>query len=121
VGLLAVDKSGELNLCHRFTGSDMPTFGNVESGIDSASLGAFLTKAADREGTHCETCRIRNLCAGGCYHESYTRYGDPHHRTYHYCDLLRSWVDFGVRIYTDILSQNPQFFSQHIEPRRAIA
>jgi uncharacterized protein len=121
VGLLAVDKSGGLNLCHRFTGSDMPTFGSVDEGIDKVSLSAFLEKAADREGTHCETCRIRNLCAGGCYHESYTRYGDPHHRTYHYCDLLRSWVDFGVRVYTDILANNPQFFSQHIEPRRAIA
>jgi uncharacterized protein len=121
VGLLAVDKSGGLNLCHRFTGSDMPTFGSVDEGIDKASLSAFLEKAADREGTHCETCRIRNLCAGGCYHESYTRYGDAHHRTYHYCDLLRSWVDFGVRVYTDILAHNPQFFSQHIEPRRAIA
>ena len=120
VGLLAVDKSGGLNLCHRFTGSDLPTFGNVESGIDSAALGEFLAKASDREGTHCAPCRIRNLCAGGCYHESYTRYGDPHHRTYHYCDLLRRWVDFGVRVYTDILAHNPQFFSTHIEPRRAL-
>ena len=121
VGLLAVDKDGGLNLCHRFTGSDLPTFGNVVDGIDKPSLGAFLEKASDREGTHCATCRIRNLCAGGCYHESYTRYGDPHHRTYHYCDLLRSWVDFGVRVYTDILAGNPEFFSQHIEPRRALA
>ncbi len=120
VGLLAVDKSGGLNLCHRFTGSGLPTFGTVEQGIDKAALGAFLEKAADREGTHCATCRIRNLCAGGCYHESYTRYGDPHHRTYHYCDLLRRWVDFGVRVYTDILSHNPDFFSTHIEPRRAL-
>ena len=29
VGLLAVDKQGDLNLCHRFTGSQLPTFGNV--------------------------------------------------------------------------------------------
>lgn len=120
VGLLAVDKSGGLNLCHRFTGSDLPTFGNVDSGIDTAALGEFLAKASDREGTHCATCRIRNLCAGGCYHESYTRYGDPHHRTYHYCDLLRRWVDFGVRIYTEILTHNPGFFRTHIEPRRAL-
>jgi uncharacterized protein len=30
VGLLAVDHKGELNLCHRFTGSTLPTFGDVE-------------------------------------------------------------------------------------------
>jgi uncharacterized protein len=121
VGLLAVDGDGDLNLCHRFTGSELPTFGNVTTGIDGARLGAFVEKAIDRQGTHCETCRIRNLCAGGCYHESYARFGDAHHRTYHYCDLLRRWVDFGVGIYADIQRHNPSFFTHHLEPRSAIA
>ena len=120
VGMLAVDKSGGLNLCHRFTGSQLPTFGSVTEGIAGERLGTFLRQAADREGTHCATCRIRNLCAGGCYHESYTRYGDPHHRTYHYCSLLRRWVDFGIRIYSEIVAVNPRFLSAHIEPRRAV-
>ena len=119
VGLLAVDHQGGLNLCHRFTGSQLPTFGNVAQGIAADRLGAFLERAADRDGTHCATCRIRNLCAGGCYHESFVRYGDPHHRTYHYCNLLRRWVDFGIRVYAEISARNPQFFSAHIEPRRA--
>jgi uncharacterized protein len=119
IGLLAVDGDGELNLCHRFTGSDLTTFGNVATGIDSARLGAFVEQAIDREGTHCATCRIRNLCAGGCYHESYARFGDPHHRTYHYCDLLRRWVDFGVGVYADIQRLNPGFFARHLEPRSA--
>jgi uncharacterized protein len=121
VGLLAVDKDGGLNLCHRFTGSDLPTFGNVADGIDTERLGAFLGRAADRSGTDCATCRIRNLCAGGCYHEAYSRFGDPLHRTYHYCDLLRSWVDFGVRVYSEIMVRNPDFFRTHIETRRALS
>lgn len=119
VGLLAVDAGGNLNLCHRFTGSDLPTFGNVTDGIDVGSLSTFVEKAVDREGTHCATCRIRNICSGGCYHESYARYGDPHHRTYHYCGLLRRWVDFGVRVYAEIQRQNPDFFVRHLEPRSA--
>ncbi len=119
VGLLAVDHQGGLNLCHRFTGSELPTFGDTEHGIATERLGAFLDRAADRSGTHCETCHIRNLCAGGCYHESYVRYGDPHHRTYHYCNLLRRWVDFGIRVYAEITARNPDFFRTHIEPRRA--
>jgi uncharacterized protein len=121
VGLLAVDGEGELNLCHRFTGSSLPTFGNVTTGIDGPRLGEFINKAIEREGTHCETCRIRNLCAGGCYHESYSRFGDAHHRTYHYCDLLRSWVDFGVRVYADIQRHNPSFFARHVDPRGVVA
>ncbi len=121
IGLLAVDKDGDLNLCHRFTGSDLETFGNVESGIDAPRLAEFLKRAAERAGTDCETCRIRNLCSGGCYHESYSRYDDPHHKTYHYCTLLRDWIDFGIHVYTNILQANPGFFAKHIEPRRAVA
>ncbi len=121
VGLLAVDRQGGLNLCHRFTGSEMPLFGTVDGGIDSSRLSAFLGRATDRNGTHCASCRIRNLCAGGCYHESYSRFGDPLHRTYHYCNLLRGWVDFGVRIYSEIMTHNPAFFRTHIETRRAHA
>jgi uncharacterized protein len=121
VGLLAVDHQGGLNLCHRFTGSELPLFGDVVSGIDGERLSEFLGRAADRSGTHCATCRIRNLCAGGCYHEAYARFGDPLHRTYHYCDLLRRWVDFGIGVYAQILTRNPTFFRRHIETRRAHA
>ena len=119
VGMLAVDKAGELNLCHRFTGSDMPTFGNVTDGIDKPALGAFLDGAADRKGRGCETCRIRNLCSGGCYHESYAHDGDALQPVYHYCDLMRDWVDFGIGIYSEIIHKNPAFFDRHVMPRRA--
>jgi uncharacterized protein len=114
-----VDHEGDLHLCHRFTGSKMPTFGNVESGIAREDLTGFLEAAANLSGKPCETCRIRSLCAGGCYHESYARYGDPHHPTLHYCDLMRDWVDFGVEVYARILEARPDFFSHHVEPRRA--
>ncbi|RMF11819.1 MAG: quinohemoprotein amine dehydrogenase maturation protein [Alphaproteobacteria bacterium] len=117
VGLLAVDHEGGLNLCHRFTGSDLPTYGSVERGIARQELGDFLTRRLDKTGTGCATCRIRSLCAGGCYHESYARYGDPQHPTYHYCDLMRDWVDFGISVYARIMAENPGFFDRHITPR----
>ena len=118
--MLAVDHEGDLNLCHRFTGSDMPTFGNVSNGgVQQAELGDFLSKRLDRTDTGCATCRIRNLCSGGCYHESYARYGDPTHPTYHYCDLMRDWVDFGIEVYSRIMAHNPAFIDQYISPRRA--
>src|SRR5690554_1106113 len=117
--MLAVDHEGELNLCHRFTGSDMPTFGNVKTGVQQVELGDFLSKRLDRTDTGCASCRIRNLCSGGCYHESYARYGDPTHPTYHYCDLMRDWVDFGIEVYSRIMAANPAFIDQFISPRRA--
>lgn len=120
IGMLAVDKDGGLNLCHRFTGSELRTYGDVDTGIDKAGLGEFLSSAADRSDRGCESCRIRNLCAGGCYHESYAHFNDPLYPTYHYCDILRDWVDFGIRVYAAIAKSNPDYFDKHITPRRAI-
>lgn len=119
VGLLAVDRNGGLNLCHRFTGSSMPTFGDVERGIDRPRLAAFIEKRLDRTDTGCNTCRIRNICSGGCYHESYAKYGDATHPSYHYCELLRDWIDFGIEVYSRIITENPGFFAAHVSPRRS--
>jgi uncharacterized protein len=119
LGLLAVDKAGDLHLCHRFTGSRLPTFGNVHgAGIAKQALGSFLSTAMDRSGYGCAICRIRSLCAGGCYHESYARYGDPFKPVYHYCELMRDWVDFGIAAYARLQTENPAFFERHIAPRR---
>ena len=117
-GLLALDHAGDFHLCHRFTGSSFPTLGNVDSGVDRRQLAVFLERSADPDPRGCSTCRVRNLCAGGCYHESYARYGDPLHPTWHYCDLLRDWIDFGIRVYADIAERNPRFFGDHLEARR---
>lgn len=117
--MLAVDHKGELNLCHRFTGSSLPTFGNVHGEVKQAELNDFLSQRLDRTGTGCDTCHIRNLCSGGCYHESYARYGDPTHPTYHYCELMRDWVDFGIEVYSRIMAANPAFISSYISPRKA--
>jgi uncharacterized protein len=116
--MLAVDHRGELNLCHRFTGSSLRTFGNVRDGIDRAELSAFLSARLTRHDMPCADCRIRNLCAGGCYHESHVRYGDATHPTLHYCDLMREWVDFGIAAYARIMAHNPGFIDTHISPRR---
>ncbi|MCL2656994.1 MAG: quinohemoprotein amine dehydrogenase maturation protein [Betaproteobacteria bacterium] len=117
--MLAVDHAGELNLCHRFTGSALPTFGNVQTGLKQTELKDFLSQRLDRADTGCATCRIRNLCSGGCYHESYARYGDPAHPTYHYCELMRDWIDFGIEVYSRIMAANPGFIERHIKPRKA--
>lgn len=118
VALLAVDTKGGINLCHRFTGSELPTFGDVDQGIDKPQLASFVEQRLDRSNTGCETCRIRNICSGGCYHESYAKYGDASTPSYHYCDLLRDWVDFGVDVYTRIMLENPAFFDTYVSPRR---
>ena len=97
IGMLAVDHGGKINLCHRFTGTDL-VFGDVDKGIEKDRLSGFLESRLDRTDKGCATCRIRNLCSGGCYHESYAHFSDPLKPAYHYCDLLRDWVDLGLDV-----------------------
>jgi len=118
IGMVAIDHSGGVNLCHRFTGSDLPAFGSVIDGIDSEGLAGFIETRMDRTNTGCSTCWIRNMCSGGCYHESYARYNDPQNPTYHYCDLMRDWVEFGLKAYAEINAANPTFMDTFITPRR---
>lgn len=115
VGLLSVSYKGDIDLCHRFTGSDYPSFGNIEKGLDKLALGSFLEKRANEKDSSCQTCRIRNLCAGGCYHESYIKYGTPEKSVLHYCDDMRSWIDFAVEAYIRIQAGNPEFFTKYFK------
>jgi len=62
LGMLAVDKEGDLHLCHRFVGSDQPTYGSVDEGIDVEKLSSFVETTQDRSHFGCATCRIRSLC-----------------------------------------------------------
>ncbi|MDR0701786.1 MAG: quinohemoprotein amine dehydrogenase maturation protein [Azoarcus sp.] len=116
--MLAIDHEGGLHLCHRFTGSGLPTFGNVRDGIRREALGDFLSARLARPDAACTVCRIRNLCAGGCYHESHVRYGDPVRPVHHYCAPMRGWADFGITAYARIMARNPGFIDSHLMPRR---
>ena len=118
VGMVAIDHQGDINLCHRFTGSDLPRFGTVHQGVDKPALSSFINERLAQSDKGCDTCHIRNLCAGGCYHESYARYGDPAKPTYHYCELMRDWIDFGIDVYSQIMEKNPSFYDTYLAPRR---
>ncbi len=115
VGLLSVSYKGDVDLCHRFTGSDFQSFGNVFEGLDKKNLSKFLEKRVNEKDTNCQTCRIRNLCAGGCYHESYVKYGTPEKSVLHYCDDMRNWIDFAVYAYVRIKLNNPSFFDKYFK------
>ncbi|MDC7250783.1 MAG: quinohemoprotein amine dehydrogenase maturation protein [Sphaerochaetaceae bacterium] len=118
VGLLSVSYEGNFDLCHRFTGSDFPNFGNVKTGLDKPKLSNFIEKRLNTNDGDCSTCHIRNLCAGGCYHESYIRYNDPSKAVLHYCDIMRDWIDYGLYAYSEIRKNNPAFFDKYFNEEK---
>ena len=109
VGLLAVSTEGQLALCHRFTGTSFPSFGDVNTGVAQEELSSFLTEAQQMHPV-CQGCSARSICAGGCYHEAYVRQGNAQSPTFTHCDFIREWLDFGIECYGEIMRSNPGFF-----------
>jgi uncharacterized protein len=111
-GLLGVSTAGDVNLCHRFAGSDAHKLGTVRDGIDREAQRGFLETHHVASKTDCQTCWARPLCAGGCYHEAHTRYGTTVQPNLHYCEWIRGWTDTCLQIYGAIVQGNPAFLHQ---------
>ena len=109
LGLLGVSPSGDLSPCHRFTDADTHTLGHISTDIDQEKREDFLSRGHVEAKYECQSCWARPLCAGGCHHEAFVRYGDTGHANLHYCDWIREWTDTCLRIYGAVSVLNPGF------------
>ncbi|MCA0375602.1 MAG: quinohemoprotein amine dehydrogenase maturation protein [Gemmatimonadetes bacterium] len=111
-GLLGVATDGEVGLCHRFAGSSTHSLGTVTGGIDHAMREDFLDKHHIDHKTDCRQCWARSLCAGGCYHEAHTRYGDTARSNLHYCEWIRRWSATCLETYATLAARRPDYLRQ---------
>jgi uncharacterized protein len=118
LGMVGVGPSGDIAPCHRFVDSDEHVLGNITTGIDKEKRADFLGRGNIDTKYDCHTCWARPLCAGGCHHEAFVRYGDTGHANLHYCDWIRSWTNKCLEIYGAIAEKNPMFL-QHFAERKA--
>jgi uncharacterized protein len=115
LGLLGVGPSGDIAPCHRFVDSDEHVLGNVTTGIDKKKQNAFLDRGNIAGKYACHSCWARPLCAGGCHHEAFVRYGDTGHPNLHYCDWIRGWTNTCLEIYGTLAEKNPEFLEYFAE------
>lgn len=119
LGLLGVSPSGDLSPCHRFVDSDVHSLGTLATGLDKTKHKDFLDRGHVHGKAACQVCWARPLCAGGCHHEAYVRYGDTGHPNLHYCDWIRAWTEKCLQIFAAIEVENPAFLEQFAE-RKAL-
>ncbi len=119
LGLVGVGPSGDIAPCHRFVDSDTHSLGHISTGLDRSKQGDFLARGHVGAKYECQTCWARPLCAGGCHHEAFVRYGDTGHANIHYCDWIRGWTDTCLRIFGTISALNPDFLEKFAE-RKAL-
>lgn len=119
LGLLGVGPTGDIAPCHRFVDSDKHALGNVVTGIDKQKQGQFLDRGNIQSKTDCRTCWARPLCAGGCHHEAFVRYGDTGHANLHFCEWIRGWTHTCLQIYGTLAEKNPKFLNFFVERKAA--
>jgi uncharacterized protein len=119
LGLVGVGPSGDIAPCHRFVDSDTHSLGNIATGIDREKQQDFLGRGHIDTKYDCHTCFARPLCAGGCHHEAFVRYGDTGHANLHYCDWIRTWTNTCLEIYGAVSAQNPEFLRIFAERKAA--
>jgi len=112
LGLLGVSTDGDVALCHRFAGSNAHKLGSVAGGIDREAQARFLEESHIAEKTDCSRCWARPVCAGGCYHEAWTRYGDARRPNLHYCEWIRGWIHTCLEIYAELAVRKPEFLQR---------
>jgi uncharacterized protein len=119
LGLVGVGPSGDIAPCHRFVDSDSHSLGHISTGMDKEKQSDFLSRGHINAKYDCHTCWARPLCAGGCHHEAFVRYGDTGHPNLHYCDWIRDWTNTCLRIYGTVSIHNPGFLERFAE-RKAV-
>jgi uncharacterized protein len=115
LGLVGVGPSGDIAPCHRFVDSDEHVLGNVTTGIDKKKQSAFLDRGNIQAKPDCHTCWARPLCAGGCHHEAFVRYGDTGHPNLHFCTWIRGWTHTCLEIYGALAEKNSGFLDYFAE------
>jgi len=119
LGLMGVGPSGDIAPCHRFVDSDTHALGHISTGIDFEKRDDFLRRGHIDSKYDCHACWARPLCAGGCHHEAFVRYGETGHPNLHYCNWIRDWTDTCLKIYGAISAANPGFLKRFDERKAA--
>ncbi|HCP45158.1 MAG TPA: quinohemoprotein amine dehydrogenase maturase, partial [Deltaproteobacteria bacterium] len=115
--MVAGAPNGEMSLCHRFVGEPDYVLGNVkEGGIDSHRRLQILEDIQLSERSDCSSCWARYICSGGCHHVNFLFEGAPSRTYLTHCDYLRAWYRMGLEAYAEIMSRNPEFVGEFIDP-----
>jgi uncharacterized protein len=118
LGLFSVDPEGDLYLCQRLTGEEPFFMGDIFKGFNAAKVSTFRERAFINQKETCTRCWVRNICAGGCYHEALVREGDMMKANLHYCQWIKNWIKTGIEVYGQLAADCPEFLDRLFRLRR---
>ncbi len=111
-GLFSVDTKGRLYPCQRLTGDGTVLMGDIFQGFHRKKIDEFRINTEIGQKSVCKECWIRNICAGGCYHEAYIREGSLFKPNLHYCKWIKGWVSIGLDVYGTLINECPDYLDK---------
>ncbi len=110
VNYLTVSAEGAFHLCHRFNEDESERFGDVLHGLDQKKLDA-VSAFREAKKAPCDTCWMREWCAGGCLHENKAATGDTFAVDPMFCRLQAVEIEQAMRVYAILLERAPELLS----------
>jgi len=125
IGLVGVSETGDISLCHRFTGQPELRLGHVDGGFDVEVRQGMLEQLHVSKRGPCSTCWVRSLCGGGCHYVAHQASGGRLDQPPEsYCDWIRAWIQMAIGAYCRLSEDRPDFLARMFEPdayRRHVA
>ena len=107
---LSVSTRGKFYLCHRFTEDEDECLGSLEKGLDGDKLRKLgRHRMMDKEP--CRSCWMREICAGGCFHENKTGTGDIFKVDSLFCQLQHVEMSQALKVYLEIRKHAPDLLT----------
>jgi uncharacterized protein len=98
--LAAIDSTGGIYLCHRFTGMEEFSMGTVYDPDFSLHERILNTHVDSRK--ECKSCWARHLCGGNCWHENYVYTGHIDEPYKLKCDLFKHVAALSMIIFSKL-------------------
>jgi uncharacterized protein len=106
VNYLSVSTTGGFYLCHRFTEDPREKVGDLKSGLDRAKLATY---AQHRTTQHdpCRSCWMREVCAGGCFHDNRMTHGTAFRPDPKFCHTQDLLMHLAIKVYARLRAKAP--------------
>jgi uncharacterized protein len=106
ISYVSVATDGSLYLCHRFTEDKRGKVGDLDHGLDNTKLADY---GRHRLAQHdpCRRCWMREICAGGCFHENLSGNNTQFIANPTFCKNQHKLRLLAVKVYARLLREAP--------------
>lgn len=107
---LSVSTRGKFYLCHRFTEDEEECLGDTTNGLNLMKIQEVSGQRGMKRDP-CRSCWMREVCAGGCFHEHKMGRGSIRSIDPLFCQIQEAEMTQALRAYLEIQSHAPEFLN----------